>query len=108
MKHIQKGKRLPPTVEYLKQLEGDSYVADYDNVEELLNPENIRKIFLYQSCERARKVAEKLGELSAEGIDAKEAWDYHSGIVLTEAAVAHTYYWIYQNFFRSIYFRTEN
>jgi acyl-CoA oxidase len=73
-----------------------------------MNPENIRRIFLYQSCERARKVGEKLAELTGEGIEPKEAWDYHSGIVLTEAAVAHTYYWIFQNFFRSIYFRTEN
>ena len=31
-----------------------------------------------------------------------------AGITLTESAVAHTYLWIYQNFYRQIYNRTEN
>lgn len=39
-----------------------------------------------------------MGQLMGEGKSMKEAWDYHAGIQLAESGIAHTYYWIYQNF----------
>jgi len=38
----------------------------------------------------------------------KEAWDHYAGLELVEAATAHTYLWIYQNFYEKIYLKTKN
>lgn len=38
----------------------------------------------------------------------KEAWDQYAGLELVEAGIAHTYLWIYQNFYEKIYLKTKN
>ena len=63
MQDIQKGKRLPETVMYLQELNNsEPFVADYNTIEPLLDPENIRKILLHYSCGRVKIAGEKLVE----------------------------------------------
>ncbi len=38
----------------------------------------------------------------------KEAWDQYAGLELVESGIAHTYLWIYQNFYEKIYLKTKN
>ena len=49
-----------------------------------------------------------MATLVGEGINFKDVWNNYAGIILTEASLAHTYFWVYQNFYRHIYNRTEN
>lgn len=38
----------------------------------------------------------------------KESWDQYAGLELVDAAIAHTYLWIFQNFHEKIYLKTKN
>lgn len=60
-----------------------------------MEPENLRKIFLYHSCEAVKKAATKLATLIGEGMNPKEAWDTMAGLDLVEASTSHTYFWIF-------------
>lgn len=73
-----------------------------------MNPENIRKILLYYSCDRVKKAGMKLTEAMSEGHSAKEAWDYHAGIALAECGLSYPIYWTFQNFYEKIYQTTKN
>ena len=109
MKNISKGKTLPPTVQYLHEMYRDEpFVLDTENVIDVLDPEAIRKVLMYHSCESVKKAAAKLTNGISEGTNPKEVWDTQAGLALTEASTAHTYFWIYENFFMRIYNSTNN
>ncbi len=55
-----------------------------------------------------RKAGEKLAKGISEGLSPKDAWDHYAGLELVEAGTAHTYLWIYQNFYEKIYLKTKN
>ena len=38
----------------------------------------------------------------------KDAWDHYAGLELVEAGTAHSYLWMYQNFYEKIYLKTKN
>jgi hypothetical protein len=49
---------------------------------QVLQPENIRKIMLYHSCEATKRVALKLQTLIGNGENQKTAWDTMVGLDL--------------------------
>ena len=63
---------------------------------------------LYHSCEAVKKVATKMQTLISDGQNAKEVWDTKAGLDLKEAAIAHTYFWIFETFQTRIYLSTKN
>ena len=60
-----------------------------------MQPENIRKIMMYHSCEAVKKVALKMQTLISEGLNPKVVWDTQIGLELKQAGTAHTYFWIF-------------
>lgn len=70
--------------------------------------ENLRKIFLHNSCQLLKKAGEKIMKGMGEGLSMKEVWDYKAGLALTECGKAHTYFWIFQNFLEKIYSGTKS
>ena len=61
----------------------EPFIADYTSIEEAMIPENIRRIFLFHSCESLKKAANKLSNGISEGTNPKEVWDKKAGIALT-------------------------
>lgn len=109
LKYIAKGKELPPTVAYLQEIyREEPFVANLQRVEDALDPENLRRIFLYHSCEALKKIATKMSEGIADGMNPKELWDTKAGLDLTESSVSHTYFWIYEAFQARIYTSGQN
>jgi hypothetical protein len=47
-----------------------------------MQPENIRKIMMYHSCETVKKVALKMQTLISEGLNPKVVWDTQVGLEL--------------------------
>jgi len=54
------------------------------------------------SCQRTKKANDRLNEGVAKGLDIKTSIDQYAGLQLTEAAIAHTYLWILNNFLTKI------
>lgn len=83
-------------------------MSNIERVEDAMDPENIRKIFLYHSCESVKRAATKLTTVISEGVNPKEAWDTRAGLDLTESSIAHCYFWIFEAFQTRIYASGQN
>lgn len=106
---MQKGKPLSQTVMYLEEINNpEAFVADYDNPDQLLILENLRRIFLTHSCNAVKKAALKFQVNLGEGLKPKQVIDERAGISMVVAGKAHTYYWVFQNFLEKIYTGTKN
>lgn len=47
-----------------------------------MQPENIRRIMMYHSCEAVKKLAFKMQRLISEGLNPKVVWDTQVGLEL--------------------------
>ena len=53
------------------------------------------------SCNKIKKAGQKLLQGVTSGIEMKKTWDEFAGLELVQCAVAHSYYWIVNNFYLS-------
>lgn len=51
------------------------------------------------SCQRIKKASEKILQGVTGGQDMKRVWDELAGLELVEASIAHSYYWMVNNFY---------
>lgn len=96
---VTKNKPISPFMDYLKNFQEDlQEKCQIKDVKELYCPEVLRKIIRFNSIYRIAEAGQKMmGGLSS-GLSAKDTWDKHAGIILAEAAIAHTNYFTYMVF----------
>ena len=58
---------------YLQEVysQDDQYVAKLETIEDALNPQTLRKILLYHSCQALKKIGNKMTEGISDGINPK-------------------------------------
>ncbi|CAD8089766.1 unnamed protein product [Paramecium sonneborni] len=94
----QKNQPINENVEYLHNLQSTlSQKATFTRQEQLLCPEIIRKLMRLHAAFYVNKVMLKMMEKAGE-FGPKEAWNKHVGVSITEASIAHTYYWTFKTF----------
>lgn len=98
--HRGSSKPLASTVAYLRT-EGN-FILDTEDQATLRNPDILIKTFINNSCYRIKKAGEKILSGVTGGMDMKKTWDEHSGIELVEAATAHSYYWMVNNYHEAV------
>ena len=94
---LAKGQKLKGQLEYLNSAE--SVLADGCGVlNDLRNPENLRKLLIVNSFHYARQAAQDMMGFMSEGLSMQEIWNKRVGILLSEAAQNHTILYIYDAF----------
>jgi hypothetical protein len=101
--HRGSKKPLAETVSYLTHAVNlDAQPLDTDDPAQIRNIENLLKVYINNSCFRIKKAGEKILAGVTSGMDMKKTWDEHAGIELVEAATAHSYLWMVDNFHKFV------
>lgn len=96
---IKKGKGLPEIAAFLEQVaKAPTLEVKIESQREFNCPEIIRHIFMNHAYFKIVAANNRLMDGVGQGLSPKQAWDHHAGILLTEAAAAFTYMWIFKTF----------
>jgi hypothetical protein len=96
---IKKGKSLSELISFFEQVsKAPTLEIKIESSKEFSCPEIIRKIFMNHAYFKVNAANDRLIAGVSEGFTPKQSWDQHAGILLTEAATAFTYMWIFKTF----------